>query len=155
MASALKRGWVTLPCGAEILLDEGIPRRIWIGGGTVSAPAEIVAQTATITGFHVAIGELEAGGDGGDAEAALTVVPSELGHVLECLAAASARVFYDRYRKSIDLEDTDWDDEAYAQDLGTALRLCGTQWSDVDDQAYRVLYRRAMHAETEQLSHSN
>lgn len=152
MATAIKHGWVVLPCGAEVLLENGIPRRAWIKEYAMSETPDIVAETVDVTGFHVTIGEWELGENTGEMEAVLIVTPHELGDVLQCLAAASAGVFYDRYKKAIEPDDTDWDDEAYAQDFNTALQYCGVTWGEVNEQAYRQIYCEAMHRRTEELA---
>jgi hypothetical protein len=152
MATAFKNGWVALPCGAELLLDNGIPRRLWGKDLQIEALPRVLAEAAEISGFHVAIGDWAADAQGDGREAELVVARSDLDAVLRCLAGASARLFVDRYQKPIAAEDTDWDDEAYARDLNAAMACCGVHWGELDEGALRALHRRTMHRETEALA---
>src|SRR6266581_250005 len=147
MGTAFKNGWVALPCGAELLLDNGIPRRLWGKDLQLEALPRILAEAAEVSGFHVAIDAWAGGTDSDEREAELVVAPDDLGEVLRCFAGASARLFFDRYQKPIAAADTDWDDEAYARDLNAAMACCGVHWGEVDERAFRELHRRTMHRE--------
>jgi hypothetical protein len=152
MATAVKYGWVALPSGAEVLLERSVPVRLWTGDRSLVDKADLLGEIAAVSGFRVRIGAWEEETEEGELEAPLTVSPSELGHVLECLATAAAAVFYDRYRKPIEAADTDWDDESYAQDFDVALRLCGIHWGQVDEGRYRDGYCTAMHLASRELA---
>lgn len=147
MDKEIIHGWVTLGPDVEVFLAHGVPTRIWVGG--MPEPALLVDAIRELTGLKVVLGAWEAGEEPGELEAALQVSPEYIGRLLEVLARASAETFYDRYRKPMDADDTDFDDEAYAQDFSSALEYCGLHWGDVDKDALAQPYLSALHRAAE------
>lgn len=147
MDKEIIHGWVTLGPDVEVFLEHGVPTRIWVGG--MPEPALLVDDIRELTGLKVALGPWEAGEAPGELEAALHVSPEYIGRLLELLARASAETFVDRYHKTMDADDTDFDDEAYAQDFNSALEFCGLRWGDVDKDALAPSYRSALHRAAE------
>jgi hypothetical protein len=144
-------GWVSLPTSGEVYVEQGLPRRVWVADGARADVERLAREVAAMVGVHVLLGAWEPSEDAEGMEAALHVIAADIGLVLGRLARSSAETFVDRYQKPIDSEDTDYDDEAYAQDMETALALCGLHWSDVDAQALRQDYRLALHRASEEI----
>lgn len=151
MGSAFMHGWVTLPDG-EMYVDHGVPRQVRTDGETIADVERLVGAIADITGLHVTLGRWEMDEDAGDWTATIHVDAQDVAEVLKRLARASAETFYDRYRKPIDASDTDFDDEACAQDFNVALGVCGLRWDQLDERAMRVTYRRALHQAVDEIA---
>src|SRR5512135_1115177 len=118
MGNSLAHGWVDLPTQGEAYVEHGLPRRVSVSADAPVDAERLAQEIADMTGLRVTLGAFAPGEEPGQLEAGVEVSPQDLDEVLRRLAQASAEVFYDRYRKAIDAEDTDFDDEAYAQDLG-------------------------------------
>jgi hypothetical protein len=150
MDKEIIHGWVSLGPDAEVFLEHGVPTRIWVGG--MPEPALLLDEIRELTGLKVILGPWEAGEGSGELEAPLRVSSEYIGRLLEVLARASAETFYDRYHKPIDPEDTDFDEEAYAQDFNAALEYCGLHWGDVDKKALEQSYRATLHRVAEAMT---
>lgn len=150
MDKEIIHGWVTLGPDVEVFLEHGVPTRIWVGG--MPEPALLMDEIRELTGLKVTLGPWEPGEDPGELEASLHVSPEYIGRLLEVLARASAETFYDRYHKAIESEDTDFDDEAYAQDFNAALEYCGLHWGDVDKDALAHSYVATLHRAAEEIA---
>lgn len=147
MEKEIIHGWVTFGPDVEVFLEHGVPTRLWVGG--MPEPALLMDEIRELTGLKVMLGPWEAGEAPGELEASLHVSPEYIRPLLEVLARASAETFYDRYQKVMDADDTDFDDEAYAQDFNSALQYCGLHWGDVDKDALAQAYRSALHRASE------
>lgn len=145
MGTALMEGWVPLHSGAEVHLMHGLPDRVWMEGSMPPSGAELADEIFGVSGLHVRLGDWQTAAGELQFEAMVTVVREDLPEVLRRLAIASAEVYYDRYHKTMGPDDTDWDDEAYAQDFDMALHLCGLHWGEVDEAQLRNEYCEAMH----------
>jgi hypothetical protein len=152
MGDSLVHGWVSLPTRGEAYLEHGVPRRASVAGDAPVDVGQLAEEITDMTGLRVTLGTFEPGEEPGQLEAGVDVSPQDLNEVLGRLAQASAEVFYDRYRKPIDAEDTDFDDEAFAQDLGTALEACRLHWGEVDEAALRERYRLTLHSACEEIA---
>jgi len=145
-------GWVSLVADAEVFLEHGVPTRVWVADEAVNTGA-LAEEIRELTGLQVTFGPWEAGEEPGEREAKLHVSPGYIGRLLEVLAHASAETFYDRYRKAIEPDDTDFDEEAYAQDFNAALEYCGLHWGDVDKDSLAQTYVTNLHRAAEEIAH--
>lgn len=152
MGRAYPQGWVSLPTHGDIFLEHGLPRRLWVADSAAADFERLADEIADLTGLHVTLDDWEPGEDGSGMEAELHVNPADIDMVLHRLAQSSAETFVDRYQKPIDAEDIDYDDEAYAQDMVTALDLCGLHWGQVDAAGLREGYRLALHRASEEIA---
>ena len=143
MGRAFGNGWLSLPTQGEIYLEHGLPRQVWVPQGAVDV-TRLTDEIAEVTGLKTQLGPWEAGEEPG-MEASLGIAAEDIDQVLRRLAHASAETFYDRYHKAIDDDDTDFDEEAYSEDLNAALALCGLGWNQIDQPELRLGYRRALH----------
>ncbi|MGD2137802.1 MAG: hypothetical protein PVF08_06065 [Gammaproteobacteria bacterium] len=151
--TTLVNGWQRLPSGFDVELRHAIPVRISDnGGGPAPAGATLAQEITALTGLRVTLGEWLSGERPGEHEARLTVSGEQLEEVLRRLALAAAAVFVDRYHKTVDRDDVDWDTLEYDNDFRKALAHCGLAWGDVDKEAYRDGFVEAMHRETRRLA---
>ncbi len=144
-------GWVSLVADAEVFLEHGVPTRVWVAEEAANTAA-LAEEIRELTGLQVSFGPWEAAEEPGEREATLHVRPEYIGRLLEVLAHASAEAFYDRYRKAMDPEDTDFDEEAYAQDFNAALEYCGLHWGDVEKDTLAQSYLATLHRACEQIA---
>lgn len=153
MGETVKEGWCILACGYEVHFEHGAPVKVSNNGKPLPAPEGLAQEITDLSGMRVMLGAWEPAEGSLEVEAPVTVARDDLDKVLRNLALVSAGVFVDRYGKPIDPDDdTDWDDEEYALDFGSALKLCGLKWGDVDKQTHVEAYRAAMHEETVRLA---
>jgi hypothetical protein len=153
MASVFFHGWISLPTRGEVYLAHGVPRRAWVSSDTPLDAETLCSEITELTGLQVTVSAWEASEDPGALEASVQVAPSDIGEVLRRLAHASAEAFYDRYHKAVDAGDTDFSEEAYAQDLGAALECCHLQWDRLGDASgLRTRYEQALKADIEAIS---
>lgn len=145
MGSAFMHGWVSLPTEGEMYLEHGVPRQVRIDGKQIMDMERLADEIADLTGLHVTLGKWETFEDTEEMAAAVQVNAQDIVEVLNRLARASAENFYDRYRKPIDDSDTDFDEEARAQDFNVALQVCNLQWDQLDKSSFRESYRLALH----------
>lgn len=154
MASALLHGWISLPTRGEVYVSHGVPRRIWVRPDAASDVERLRDEIAEITGLRVTLHAWEPSEDPGALEAAVQISAEDIGEVLRRLAQGSAETFYDRYRRPIGTGDTDFGEEAYAQDLGAALEFCGLGWQQVAQMSgLRERYDRELRADSEEIAH--
>ena len=153
MASAFMHGWVSLPTRGEVYVDHGVPRRMWVRPDAAADVERLRDEIADLTGLRVILRGWEPSEEPGALEAAVRVSAEDIVEVLRRLAHASAETFYDRYRRPIGAGDTDFGDEAYAQDLGVALEFCGLGWGQVAEiPGLRDHYDRALRADSEEIA---
>ena len=147
IGSAFMHGWVSLPSRGEIYLEHGVPRHVRIDDKITADVERLVDEIIDVTGLHVTLDRWLPAEEAGEIVAAVHVSVQDISEVLKRLARASAETFFDRYHKPIDASDTDFDDEACAQDVNTALQVCGLQWAQfhLDQPALRGSYRQALH----------
>ena len=150
MDNDIIHGWVTLTPDVEVFLEHGVPTRIWVGG--MPEPALLTDEIRDLTGLKVTLDAWEAGEEPGELEARLHVSPESINRLLEMLARASAETFYDRYHTVIDVDATDFDEEAYALDFNLALEYCGLHWGDVDKDALAQSYLATLHQASEAMT---
>ena len=151
MGRAFGHGWISLPSEGELYLEHGVPREVRVAGRDPADVERIADEVSDIAGVRVTIGRWEADEEAGEMEAVVHVAAEDVSEVLQRLAHASAETFYDRYHKPMDSSDIDFDDEAYAQDMGFALEVCGLKWGQIDDRPLRHAYLRALHREIEEI----
>lgn len=154
MAEAtVRNGWVHLPCGCDLELRHGVPVRLSCGDDTPDIKATTLSNEVTaMTGLRVSLGEWQPGDEDGELQSRVRVSGEQLAEVLNRLALSSAAIFFDRYHKTPDREDVDWDTLEYANDFRRALEHCGLDWEAVDREACKPGYLEAMHAEIRRLS---
>jgi hypothetical protein len=146
-------GWQRLSNGFDVEFRHAIPTRISDNGNELSLPeSTLVGEITALGELRVTLGEWLPGEKPGEHEARLTVSRDQLAEVLRRLALASAAVFVDRYHKTVDRDDIDWDTLEYDNDFRKALDHCGLEWNDVDKEAYRTGFVEAMHQETRRLA---
>ena len=151
--ASVRNGWVRLPCGCDLELRHGVPVRLSCGDETPDIKAaDLSAEVAAMTGLRVSLGEWQPGEEDGELQARVRVSGEQLTEVLNRLALSSAAVFFDRYHKTLDKDDVDWDTLEYANDFRRALDYCGLDWEAVDRDACKPGYLEAMHAETRRLA---
>lgn len=151
MGEMLKHGWITLAGNVEVHLDHGVPTAVCVKSAAPDGAA-LVRQIGELTGLKVTFGSWHPVARASEQEAPVVIAREGLAEVVKRLAMASAQVFVEYYHKPVDEEDTDWDPEEFAQDFGNALKYCGLQWSEVDQDSYFRIYREVMHAETARLA---
>lgn len=151
MGSAYLHGWISLPSEGELLLEHGVPVAVRVGDAGMADVERLIDEIAAVSGLDVTLGGWRPLEDAETKEAALHVDAGEIGEVLRRLAQASAETFFDRYRKPIETDDVDFDDEAYAYDFGFALEVCGLHWNQADQLALRGDYLRALHGAAEEM----
>jgi hypothetical protein len=152
MGSAFMHGWVSLPTQGEMYLDHGVPREVRLDGHGMADVERMADEIVDVTGLRVTFGRWEPVEDTDAMQAEIHVAPADMAEVMRRLALASAETFFDRYHKPIGEGDTDFDDEAYAQDFNVALDVCGLHWSQVNMDAMRDAYRRALHGAAERMA---
>jgi hypothetical protein len=156
MGRAFMHGWVSLPSQGEIYLEHGVPRQVRIDSHAMADTERLVDEIADVAGLHVTLDAWTPDEEEtGELVAAVRINAQEIAEVLQRLARASAETFYERYRKTIDTGDTDFDDEACAQDFNMALQACGLQWSQLqppDLSALRMNYRRFLHQAADEIA---
>lgn len=145
MGRASMHGWIALPSEGEVYLEHSVPRQVWVPGTRLVDVERLAGEVADVTGLHVTIDRWDVDEEAQGIEAGVHINAEDLGKVLERLAQASAETFYDRYHKPMDAGDTDFDDEAYAQDVAMALDACGMHWGQFDPHALRTTYEHALH----------
>ena len=151
----VRNGWESLPNGFDVEFRSSIPVRISDNGRGMTVPEDVLLEEVSALGkLHVCLGAWESGERAGEHEACLTVSGQEFAEVLRRLAVASAALFVDRYHKTVDDSDVDWDRLEYLKDFRTALELCGLAWGDVDMDASFDDYAEVMHRETRRLAQS-
>jgi hypothetical protein len=153
MEALIQHEWARLPSGYDVLLEHGVPCRI--SNNRLAIPDSVqglIDQIFELTGLHVTIGPWLPGEGEGELEAPLVVAKSDLDRVLHKLALHSAAVFVDRFNRAINANDPDWDEAAYHEDFGRALKYCGLSWGEVKPEAHYPAYRRAMEDETARLA---
>lgn len=151
MLESVRHGWYSLAPHCEVEFEHGVPVRIaceW--SRKPEHEASLVDDIHALCGFRVSIGAWS--GDGSpEREAPLTVAAAEFDGVLTRRARSAAATFFDRYGHALRPQDTDFEEEAYAQDFIAAMRHCGVGWDDVDKEAHFAAWRRTLHAEAERL----
>lgn len=149
----LVNGWQRLSSGVDVEFRHAIPVRVSDNGNELT-PTEstLVDEIRALGGLRVGLGEWQPGEKPNEHEARLLVADDQLAEVLRRLALASAAIFVDRYHKTVDRDDVDWDALEYDNDFRKALEHCGLQWGDVDKEAYRGGFVEAMHQETRRLA---
>jgi hypothetical protein len=148
-------GWESLPNGFDVEFRDSIPVRISDNGHGVSVPEEVLLEEVSALGrLHVSLGEWVPGERTGEQEASLTVSGQEFSEVLRRLAVASAALFVERYHKTVDKRDVDWDRMEFTRDFRIALEVCGLAAGSVDMNDYFNDYVAAMHEEAERLKGS-
>lgn len=152
MGRAYMHGWVSLPSQGELYLEHGVPRQVRVEDVEWVVVERVADEIADVTGLRVTLEPWRQDEDSGEMEAAVRVDARDIAVVLSRLAHESAETFYDRYRKSIDESDTDFDEEAYAQDFSLALGACGLHWGEIDHYALRDGYRHALHRASESIA---
>jgi hypothetical protein len=152
---SVRNGWERLPNGFDVEFRSSIPVRISDNGRGMTVPEDVLLEEVSALGkLHVQLGAWESGERAGEHEACLTVSGKEFAEVLGRLAAASAALFVERYHKSIDKSDVDWDRLEYLKDFRAALEFCGLAWGDVDMDTCFDDYAEVMHRETRRLAQS-
>ncbi len=141
---AYPHGWISLPSAGELLIEHGLPFAVRVRNGKPVDVERIIADIAKISGLNVTIGYWKPTDGDSIMEAALRVDAREIDEVLRRLAQVSADVLAKRFRKPIELDDLDFDDEAYAHDFGVALGICGLRWGQADQAALRDNYVRTL-----------
>ena len=153
MASAFLHGWISLPTRGEVYVDHGVPRRMWVRPDAAADVERLRNEIAELTGLRVTLRGWEPSEEPGALEAAVRVSAEDIVEVLRRLAHASAETFYDRYRRPIGAGDTDFGEEAYAQDLGVALEFCGLGWQQAAQMpGLRESYERELRADSEEIA---
>lgn len=145
MGRAFAHGWMSLPSQGELYLEHGVPRMVRVGDALPLDVERMLDEIGDLTGLHVTLGRWQADPEAGELEAAVQVHPGDVTEVLMRLAQASAENYYDRYHRTMDASDLDYDEEAYAEDMNQALAVCGLRWEQLDDRGLRLAYRRALH----------
>lgn len=153
MARAFIHGWVGLPSQGELYLEHGVPRLVRAADAGNIDVERLLGEVMDVTGLHVTLGRWETDEDVGEMTAMVQIHPEDVTEVLRRLAQRSAEAFYDRYHKPMDASDVDFDDEAYAQDMGEALAACGLHWGQLDDGVLRFTYRQALHRAVDEMAH--
>lgn len=153
MGRAYMHGWIGLPTEGEIYLEHSVPRQVRMENGQMADMERLIDEIAETTGLHVTLGRWEACDEFGEmVEAEVHVDPEDIAEVLNRLAHASAETFYDRYHKTLDASDTDFDDEACAQDFNMALHICNMQWGQLDKPMVRENYLHALHRAVDEIA---
>ena len=148
-------GWESLPNGYDVELRDSIPIRISDNGHGLTVPEEVLLEEVSALGrLHVSLGEWVPGERTGEQEARLTVSGQEFPEVLRRLAVASAALFVERYHKTVDKRDVDWDRLEFFKDFRTAIKACGLARGEVGMQDHFYDYVAAMHQEVERLMQS-
>ena len=151
----VRDGWESLPNGFDVEFRRSIPVRISDNGHGMTVPEDVLLEEVSALGkLHVCLGDWESGERAGEHEACLYVSGREFAEVLSRLAVSSAALFVERYHKSVDDSDVDWDRLEYLRDFRTALDFCGLAWGDVDMDVYFDDYAEVMHRETRRLAQS-
>lgn len=146
-------GWQRLPGDGDVEFRHAIPVRVSDNGlGPALNETTLVEEIMQLGGLRVRLGEWQPGERPGEREAPLLVAGDQLAEVLRRLALSSAALFVDRYHKTVDRDDVDWDTLEYDNDFRKALAHCGMDWNDVDKEAYRDGFVEAMHQETRRLA---
>lgn len=151
MGRAFMNGWVSLPTCGEVCLEHGLPHRVWVGNGADVVADRLVEEVAKVTGLLVTLGPWEQDENAEGMEAVLGVNPADIDLILRQLAGAAAESFVDRYQKVIDSQDVDYDDEAFAEAMQTALGLCGLHWNQVNGWELRQEYCLALHQASKEI----
>jgi len=152
---SVRDGWESLSNGFDVEFRRSIPVRISDNGHGMTVPEDVLLEEVSALGkLHVCLGDWESGERAGEHEASLYVSGREFAEVLRRLAVSSAALFVERYHKSVDDSDVDWDRLEYLRDFRTALDFCGLAWGDVDMDAYFDDYAEVMHRETRRLAQS-
>lgn len=152
MGRAFINGWVSLPACGDVYLEHGLPRRIWVTNSANVVAERLVDEIAELTGLLVTLGDWEPGENGDGMEAVLRVNPADIDLVMQQLAETAAETFVDRYQKMIDSEDIDYDEEAFAEAMQTALGICGLHWDQLNEGALRQDYCLALHRASEEIA---
>ena len=151
----VKTGWERLPNGFDVEFRHSIPVRISDNGRGMTVPEEVLLEEVSALGkLHVCLGDWQSGERAGEHEASLTVSDREFAEVLRRLAVSSAELFVERYHKTVDASDVDWDRLEYLADFSAALEFCGLARGDIDIDVYFDAYVEAMHRETHRLVRS-
>ena len=150
--ASVRNGWERLPNGFDVEFRHSIPVRISDNGRGMTVPEDVLLEEVSALGkLHVSLGDWESGERAGEHEACLTVSGREFAEVLRRLAVASAALFIERYHKSVDDNDVDWDRLEYLKDYRAALKFCGLARGDIDMDDCFDDYVVAMHRETRRL----
>ena len=153
--ASVRNGWERLPNGFDGEFRHSIPGRISDNGRGMTVPEDVLLEEVSALGkLHVSLGDWESGERAGEHEACLTVSGREFAEVLRRLAVASAALFIERYHKSVDDNDVDWDRLEYLKDYRAALKFCGLARGDIDMDDCFDDYVVAMHRETRRLAQS-
>jgi hypothetical protein len=148
----VRNGWESLPNGFDVEFRCGIPVRVSDNGRGMTVPEDVLQEEVSALGtLHVCLGDWESGERAGEHEACLIVSGREFAEVLRRLAVSSAALFVDRYHKTVDGSDVDWDRLEYLKDFRAALEFCGLAWGDIDMNECFDDYVEAMHRETRRL----
>lgn len=151
--TSLINGWERLPNGFDVQFKHNIPVRLSDNGHGLDISRQILAEEVSSLGkLHVEIGEWEHGEKLNEHEAPLFISDHQIKEVLHRLALSSAALFYDRYKKPLDKNDVDWDEQEYHKDFAEALEHCRLSWSDFKQSAYHDFYIKTMHDETWRLA---
>jgi hypothetical protein len=149
----MRNGWERLPNGYDVEFRDNIPVRLSDNGKGQSVPEEtLIEEVSALSALHVQLGIWQPGEKNGEREAPVFISNKQLREVLRLLALSSAAMFYDRFHKSVDQDDPDWDRLEYLKDLATALEHCKLDMSDINQDAYIDEYVKTMHEETRRLS---
>lgn len=152
MGRAFIHGWISLPSQGETYLEHGVPRQVRVAETVLPDVERLADEISDLTGLHVTVGHWQMDESAEEMTAKVHVDAQDAGEILSRLAQASAESFYDRYHKTIDASDTDFDDEAYAQDFNVALDVCGLHWGQLDPQVLRRTYQRALHRAVDEIA---
>ena len=152
----VRNGWESLPNGFDVEFRHSIPVRISDNGHGMTVPEDVLLEEVSALGrLHVSLGDWESGERTGEHEASLTVSGQEFSEVLRRLALSSAALFVERYHKTVDKRDVDWDRLEFFKDFRTAIKACDLARGDVDMQDHFYDYVAAMHQEVERLMQSD
>ncbi len=151
--ATLINGWERLANGFDVEFKHRIPVRLSDNGqGPILSDQILAEEVSSLGELHIEIGEWACGEKLNEHEAPLFVSHQQIKEVLYRLALSSAALFFDRYKKPIDKNDVDWDEQEYHKDFGEALEHCRLDWSDHTQIEYHDFYIDTMHKESQRLS---
>jgi hypothetical protein len=136
--------WLHVGSHGAVHLQNGVPDRAYAREDDVPCASDMAAQVERETGLRVRVGSWHYSNGADGLEAELQVAADDFAEVLARLAVAAAQTYWDRYHMGLSDADTDYLDEAFADDFNTALARCGMGWSQVDTREHFDRYCSAV-----------
>ncbi|MGB5259508.1 MAG: hypothetical protein WBO34_03185 [Gammaproteobacteria bacterium] len=153
---AISDGWQRLSNGFDVEFKHNIPYRVSDNGQDLDMSDSLLLEEIKALGkLPVQLGEWQPGERPDEHEARLYISDRDFARVLERLACSAAVVFVDRYHKTVDENDTDWDRLEYLKDFHNALDCCGLAVGDIEPDDFRDAYIDVMHRETRRLAQTS